>query len=314
MGLIALPSMFKRGYDKDIVIGSIAAGGVLGILIPPSVIMIIYSLVARESVGEMFAGGIIPGLLLATLYIIYIGIRSYFEPQLGPAVPRDERATWREKLVSLRAVILPVLLIFLVLGTIYAGICTPTEASAFGATGAFICAAINKRLSWDVFTQATRRTFMLIGMVMWILLGGALFNSLYRAMGAQNLVMDLVASLGLGPWMVLIMMQLSLFFLGMLMDDFAVVMLCTPIYVPIIKTLGFNSLWFAMLFMVNMQMAYLTPPYGFNLFYMKSITPPEITMGDIYRSILPFVGLQIIALVLIMIFPQLALWLPSLLK
>ena len=295
MGLIALPSMFKRGYDKDIVIGSIAAGGVLGILIPPSVIMIIYSLVARESVGEMFAGGIIPGLLLATLYILYIGIRSYFEPQLGPAVPLEERATWREKLVSLRAVILPVLLIFLVLGTIYAGICTPTEASAFGAAGAFICAAINKRLSWDVLTKATRQTFMLIGMVMWILLGAALFNSLYRAVGAQNLVMNLVDSLDLSPWMVLIMMQLSLFFLGMLMDDFAVVMLCTPIYVPIIKTLGFNSLWFAMLFMVNMQMAYLTPPYGFNLFYMKSITPPEITMGDIYRSILPFVGLQIIA-------------------
>jgi len=314
MGLIALPSMFKRGYNKDIVVGSIAAGGVLGILIPPSVIMIVYAMVARESVGELFAGGIIPGILLAVLYILYIGIRSYFQPEMGPAVPPGERATWKEKCISLKAVILPILLIMLVLGTIYAGICTPTEASAVGALGAFICAFIHKKLSWNVVKKASRKTLELTGMIMWILLGASLFNSLYRAVGAQQLIINLVSDLGWGPWTVLILMMISLFFLGMLMDDFAVVMLCTPLYVPIIKAFGFNSLWFAMLFMVNMQMAYLTPPYGFNLFYMKSITPDNITMGDIYRSVLPFVGLQLIALILVMIFPQLALWLPSLLK
>ena len=310
MGLIAMPSMFKRGYHRDIVIGSIAAGGVLGTLIPPSVIMIIYAMVARESVGDLFAGGIIPGLLLASLYCLYIAVRSYFQPHLGPAVPREERADFKKKLISLKAVLLPIILIILVLGTIYAGICTPTEASAIGAIGAFFCAAFHKKLTWTVVKKATRHTFMLTGMVMWILLGAALFNSLYRAVGAQNLIMDVVADIGLGPWGILILIQISLFVLGMLMDDFAVVMLCVPIYVPIIKNLGFDTLWFAILFMVNMQMAYLTPPYGFNLFYMKSITPKDISMGQIYRSVLPFVCLQIIGLALVMIFPQLAVWLP----
>ena len=205
-------------------------------------------------------------------------------------------------------------LIILVLGTIYAGICTPTEASAIGALGAFICTAIKKRLTYSVTWRAMTRTFMLVGMVSWILLGASLFNSLYRAVGAQNLIMTLVGDLGLAPFTVVILMMMSMFILGMLMDDFAVVMLCAPIYVPIVRTLGFNTLWFAILFMVNMQMAYLTPPYGFNLFYVKSIVPSEITMGDIYRSVVPFVGLQILALILIMIFPQIALWLPGLVK
>jgi tripartite ATP-independent transporter DctM subunit len=314
MGLIALPSMLKRNYDRNIALGSIAAGGVLGILIPPSVIMIVYAMISRESVGELFAGGIAPGLLLATLYIVYIGIRSYFQPELGPALPKTERASWREKLVSLRAVILPIILIFLVLGTIYSGICTPTEASAIGAIGAFVCTAIKGRLTFSVTWKAMTRTFMLVGMVSWILLGAALFNSLYRAVGAQNLILQMVGDLGLAPFTVVIMMMLSLFVLGMLMDDFAVVMLCAPIYVPVVRTLGFDTLWFAILFMVNMQMAYLTPPYGFNLFYVKSIVPQEITMGDIYRSVVPFVALQILGLILIMIFPQIALWLPSLVK
>lgn len=314
MGLIALPSMFKRGYNKEMVIGCIAAGGVLGILIPPSVIMIIYAMVARESVGEMFAGGVVPGLLLATFYILYIGIRCYFQPGLGPALPPEERASFKEKLVSLKAVILPICLIIVVLGSIYAGICTPTEASAIGAVGALLCAALYRKLTLTVLKKAMLQTFTLTGMVMWILLGAALFNNLYRAVGAQNLIMGLVDSLGMSPWGVLITMQISLFVLGMLMDDFAIVMLCVPIYVPVIKALGFDTLWFAMLFMVNMQMAYLTPPYGFNLFYMKSIVPPGITMGDIYRSVIPFVALQMIGLILLMIFPPLAVWLPRALR
>jgi tripartite ATP-independent transporter DctM subunit len=314
MGLIALPSMFKRGYNKEIVIGSIAAGGVLGILIPPSVIMIIYAMISRESVGDMFAGGIVPGLLLATLYILYIGIRAYFQPHIGPALPAEERATLKEKVVSLKGVVLPILLIVVVLGSIYAGVCTPTEASAIGAIGAIVSAAIHKRLSWQVLKKASTYTFMLTGMVMWILLGASIFNSLYRAAGAQNLIMELVAKTDVSPWGVIILMQLTLFVLGMLMDDFAIVMLCVPIYAPIVKALGFNTLWFAILFMVNMQMAYLTPPYGFNLFYMKSIVPEGINMGDIYRSVIPFVLLQMLGLILVMVFPQIALWLPTALK
>lgn len=314
MGLIALPSMFKRNYDKDIVIGCIAAGGVLGILIPPSIIMIIYAMISRESVGDMFAGGIVPGLLLATLYILYIGIRSYFQPSMGPALPKNERANLKEKLSSLKSVVLPIILILVVLGSIYTGVCTPTEAAAIGAIGAIISAAIHKRLSWQVIQKASTYTFMLTGMVMWILLGASIFNSLYRAVGAQGLVMDFVTRMDMSPWGVLVLMMLSLFILGMLMDDFAIVMLCVPIFVPIVKELGFNTLWFAMLFMVNMQMAYLTPPYGFNLFYMKSIVPDGISMGDIYRSVVPFICLQLLGLILVMLFPQLALWLPSVLK
>jgi tripartite ATP-independent transporter DctM subunit len=252
--------------------------------------------------------------LLAFLYILYIGIRSYFQPGLGPALAKEERATFREKIVSLRAVMLPLILIFLVLGTIYLGICTPTEAAAIGALGAFVCAAIRGKLNVSLVKTACRQTFRLVGMALWVLLGASQFNSLYRAVGAQSLIINLVGELGMTPWAILILMQVSLFVLGMLMDDFAVVMLCVPIYVPIIKVLGFNSLWFAMLFMVQMQMAYLTPPYGFNLFYLKSIVPKEITMGDLYRSVVPFVCLQMIGLILIMIFPQLALWLPTLLK
>jgi tripartite ATP-independent transporter DctM subunit len=314
MGLIALPSMFKRGYNKDIAIGCIAAGGVLGILIPPSVIMIIYAMISRESVGDMFASGVVPGLLLATLYILYIGIRSYFQPHLGPALPEAERASLGEKVASLKSVVLPIILIVLVLGSIYTGVCTPTEAAAIGAIGALVSAAIHRRLSWPVVRKASTYTFMLTGMVMWILLGASVFNSLYRAVGAQDLVMRFVSDMNLSPWGVLLLIQLSLFILGMLMDDFAIVMLCVPIYVPIVKALGFNTLWFAMLFMVNMQMAYLTPPYGFNLFYIKSIVPDGITMGDIYRSVVPFICLQFLGLVLVMVFPQLALWLPAAIK
>ncbi len=314
MGLIAMPSMMSRGYDKGIVIGSIAAGGVLGIIIPPSVIMILYAMIGRESVGDMFAGGIVPGLLLATLYIVYIGVRCHLRPELGPPVSSEKRVGWREKLQSLRAVVLPVLLIAMVLITIYAGICTPTEASAVGAMGAFLCTFLYGRLSVEVVGRSARRTFELTGMLLWILLGATVFNSLYRAAGAQELIVGLVDRLGLHPWMVLILMMASLFILGMLMDDFAVIMLCAPLYVPIVRTLGFDTLWFAILFMINMQMAYLTPPYGFNLFYIKSVVPEGVSMGDIYRSVLPFIGLQIIALVLVMLFPQLALWLPRLLK
>jgi len=311
MGMIALPSMFKRGYNKQMVIGCVAAGGVLGILIPPSVIMILYAMVARESVGQLYAGGIVPGLLLATLYCLYMGIRCYFQPEMGPAIPVAERASFKEKLISLKAVIIPIALIFLALGTIYAGICTPTEAAGVGALGGFVSAAIYRRLTLTVVKKALFQTFTITGMVMWILLGATLFSNLYRAMGAQDLVMEFVVDrLGIGRWGVLIMMQLSLFILGCLMDDFAIVLLCAPIYVPIVKALGFDTLWFAILFMVNMQMAYLTPPYGFNLFYMKSIVPPGITMGDIYKSIVPYVGMQLTGLILCMIFPQLCVWLP----
>jgi len=312
MGLIALPAMLKRNYDKRIAVGCIAAGGVLGILIPPSVIMILYAMISRESVGGMFFGGIFPGLLLSGLFIIYIGIRSTLQPYLGPPVPLEERGSLKQKLISLKAVVLPILLVVLVLGSIYTGAATPTEAAGVGAIGAFICAIIYRRLNWRVLVDITRGTFKVTGMVMWIVAAAAAFTGLYISLGAQALIIEVVTGLQVSPWAILIGMQVILFLFGMFMDDFAIVMLCAPIFVPIVRALGFDTLWFGILFIVNMQMAFLTPPFGYNLFYLRGVAPKGVTMGDIYRSIIPFVGLQALGLALVMIFPKIATWLPSL--
>ncbi|MBM4450087.1 MAG: TRAP transporter large permease subunit [Chloroflexi bacterium] len=311
MGLIALPAMLNRGYNKQIALGTIAAGGALGILIPPSIIMILYCMVTGESVGDMFAGGILPGLLLASLFIAYIGIAGRFRPQWFPVYEED--VTWKDRFASLKSVVLPVLLILLILGSIYTGIATPSEAAAIGAFGALICAAVYRKLNWQVVSEACKETFFVGGMAAWVLLGAGAFNNLYRAMGAKTMVMNMVGGLELSPWVVLIAIQLIILLLGFVIDDFAVVMMVAPIAFPIIKALGFNTLWFGILFIVNMQAAYLTPPYGFNLFYLKAIVPKGITMGDIYRSIVPFVILQIIGLIIVMLFPPIATWLPSVL-
>jgi len=311
MGLIAIPSMLKRNYNKLIAVGCVAAGGVLGIVIPPSVIMILYASFTRESVGGLFFGGIVPGVIVAILHMSYIGIRSYLQPNMAPAIAPEDRVSWREKFVSLRAIILPILLIILVLGSIWTGAATPTEAAGVGALGAFICAAIYRRVNWQMLNDSIRTTLRITCMVMWIVAAATAFNSLYVAVGARELVTELILGLEVNRWFILVGMQLTLFFLGCIMDDYAIVMLAAPIYVPIIKILGFDPLWFGILFILNMQMAYLTPPYGFNLFYLRGIVPKGITMGDIYRSIVPFVAMQGIGLILVMIFPQLALFLPN---
>jgi len=311
MGLIAIPSMLKRNYNKHLAVGCVAVGGVLGIVIPPSCIMIIYGVVGHESVAALFMGGVIPGIICAAIYNTYIGMRCWQDPKLGPAVPVEERATWGEKLASLRAVVLPLVLIVTVLGSIYTGIATPTEAAAVGALGSFVCAAIHRRLTLPVFKNAIFQVLRLTSMVMWIVAGATCFSNLYTVMGARDLITSLVMSFGMNPWLILILMQLSLFILGCMMDDYAIVMICAPIYVPIVKALGFDTLWFAILFILNMQIAYLTPPYGFNLFYLRGIVPKDITMGDLYRAVAPFIPLQILGLALVIVFPQLATWLPS---
>jgi len=313
MGLIALPSMLKRRYKKGIAVGCISAGGALGVLIPPSNPMIVYGLVAGESIGRLFAGGMIPGLVLSLLFIIYIGIRCFFQRDLGPSIPKEEVVTWQDKVISLRAVALPIFLVLAVLGSIFSGIATPSEAASIGAAGSIICAAIYRRLNWQMLLEAARRTLRLSSMVMWILLGAAAFVSVYNAIGASDLITNIVKTLPVSKWVVLAIMQLSLFILGMFLDPNGIIMLTVPVYVPIIKALGFDPLWFGIVFFVNMEMSYLTPPFGFNLFYMKGVVPPEISMADIYRSVFPFVILQAVGLILVIIFPQLALWLPTLL-
>jgi len=313
MGVIALPSMLKRGYDKSIAVGCISAGGALGILIPPSVLMIVYGVFAGESIGQLFAGGVFPGLLLASLFIIYILIRSYLQPHLCPSIPPEERPSWQERLASLRAVILPMFLVLSVLGTIFKGICTPTEAAAVGSAGSLVCAAIRRKLSWMLLKESCYEGMRLSCMVVWIIIGGSCFASLYTAIGAVEFIKGVVAALPVSRYVVLAGMQFSLFILGMLMDPGGIIMITTPIYVPLIKMLGFDPVWFGVLFMVNMEMAYLTPPFGFNLFYMKSIVPSSISMVDIYKSIVPFVILQATGLILLILFPDIILWLPKML-
>jgi tripartite ATP-independent transporter DctM subunit len=311
MGLVALPAMLKRNYDKELAVGCIMAGGVLGILIPPSIIMILYAAVSGESVGSLFMGGVFPGLILSSLFMSYVLIRSHFQPYLGPKIPKEEVPNLRERFLSLKAAILPFLLILLVLGVIYSGVATPTEASAVGAFGAALCTVIHRRFTWGVLNLALRKTFMLTAMGLWLLAAASCFNQLYCAMGASDMITHLVNGLPLSRWAILITMQLSLFVLGCLMDDWALLVLTTPIFLPIVRQLGFDTLWYGVLFIVNMQMAYLTPPYGFNIFYMKAIVPKDVTIMDIYRSIIPFVILQATGLAICMIFPQVVLWLPS---
>jgi len=312
MGLLAIPSMLARKYDKRMAVGCVAAGGVLGIVIPPSVIMILYGSVTRVSVGKLFFGGLVPGVIIACLHMTYIGIRCHLRPHMGPAIPLEERIGPREKLIALKAVIAPLCLIIAVLGAVYTGAATPTEAAGIGALGGFICAAIYRRLNWEITLDAIRTTTRITCMALWIVAAASCFNAFYIAMGARELILSLVMEMEVNRWVILAGMQLSIFFLGMIMDDYAIVVLAAPIYAPIAVGLGFDPLWFGILFILNMQMAYLTPPYGFNLFYLKGIVPKGVTMGDIYRSIIPFVGLQALGLILVMIFPQLALWIPSL--
>lgn len=311
MGLIALPIMLKKGYHKTVAIGPILAGGVLGILIPPSVSFIIYGMLTRTSIGRLFAGGIIPGMILATLYITYIGIRCWRRPADGPAIPKEERVSLKEKLALSRGLILPVLLIFTVLGSIFAGIASPTEAAAVGAFGAIICAAIHRRLNWQLLRDAAMRTATINGMIMWILFGAFIFAATFIQTGGPTVVKEFVLGLAVAPIVVIFVMQLSYFILGCLVDEITILFITIPIYMPILVGLGYDPVWFGVLFIVNMQMAYLTPPFGFTLFYMRGIAPPGVTLMDIYRSILPFIGLQAIGLMLVLFIPQLALWLPD---
>jgi tripartite ATP-independent transporter DctM subunit len=319
MGLIAIPSMLKRGYNKHMVVGTVAAGGVIGIIVPPSIIMILYALIAHVPIGKMFMGGVCPGTSGAVLFCIYIAIRCRLRPTYGPALPPEERASWREKFISLKALILPIALIVGVLGSIWAGVATPTEAAAVGAFGAFLCAAIYRRLDRTLLKSTTQQTLRLTSMVFWILAGATAFSNLYTQLGARGMIEDLVAGLNVSPWTILIFMQISLFILGSVVDDYAIVMLAGPIYVPIITMLGFDPLWFGVLFILNMSQAYLTPPYGFNLFYLKALTPfikeqsgVELTMVDLYRAVVPFVLLKLLNLIIVMSFPAIVTWLPTL--
>jgi len=313
MGIIALPEMLKRKYNKYMACGAVTAGGTLGILIPPSVLLIIYGLVDNSSIGKLYAGCILPGLMLAALFIGYIWIRCIINPSDGPPVPTSERASLKERIRLLLSMIGPVIIIFLVLGTIFTGIAAPTEAAGVGAVGAMILTSLQGQLTWKDVWVAAEQTLKASGMVLWCMFGANIFVSLYVMSGGAEFVSDLLMALGGGRWGVIIIMQFMLIFLGMFIDWTGILMLTIPIFGPLIRELGFDPIWFGVVYATNLQISFLSPPFGYALFYLKGVAPPSIKTTDIWRGSIPFIILQIIGVILLMVFPEIATWLPNLL-
>jgi len=323
MGLIALPAMVRRNYHPTIACGSILAGGTLGILIPPSILAILFAVVAQQSVGELFIGAVVPGLILSALYIAFVSAYTWVWPEAGPALPLEERVSTAEKFVLLKNMFAPISLVVLVLGIIFAGIATPVEAAGVGTFGAIVVASMHRRLNWENVRAAAITTLRVTGMVLWIIFGATLFVGFYVVNGGQDFVNEAIIGTGLGPYGILVLMMLILVVLGMFLDWVGILLLAVPIFVPLMKTLSFDgvfglpgvppkelALWFGVVYMVNMQMSFLSPPFGYALFYLKSVAPPEVTMAQIYRSSLPFLLLQATGLAICVIFPDVVLWLP----
>lgn len=313
MGVVAVPAMLKRKYDKLMVTGLVQAGGALGYLIPPSLIFILYGMLAKESIGKLWLAGIIPGICLAAMYIAYIGVRCHFQPHLGPPIPLEERPSWREKFASVRSGILPIIVIFLVLGLLIMGVTTIIECSAIGAAGALVCAAIHRRLSWKLIREAADETWRLMTLMLWIFVSALLFGAVYNGLGAVHVMEHLLVGF-VGPGRgVIVLMMLSWVGMGMIMDDTAMLIIFAPLYIPIVQHLGFSLIWFGVLYVITVEMALLTPPFGFSLFIMRGVVPKDsgITMGDLYRSVIPFVGIQAVFLALLLAFPEICMWLPG---
>jgi tripartite ATP-independent transporter DctM subunit len=310
---IALPELLRRGYDKVMVTGVIQAGSSLGILIPPSVVLVLYGLIARQPMGQLWLAGVFPGLLLASLFVAYVAIRCYLQPGLGPVLPADERkVSWGTKIRLLGAGVIPFLIFFSMTGLFLMGKTSLVESSAVGAAGATLAAIFRRRLTWPVLEQTVRKTLGISCMFLWIILAALCFGAVFDGLGAVHGLRYLfLEKWGLDPWTILIMMQISYLLMGTFLDDTAMLVIVAPLYVPIVIALGFDPVWYGVLYTITCQIAYMTPPFGYNLFLMRAMAPPEITLGDIYKSIVPFVFVMIIGLAIVMIFPQIALWLPN---
>ncbi len=311
---IALPELLKRGYDKRMVTGVIQGGSSLGILIPPSVVLVLYAMIARQPVGQLWLAGLFPGLLMAALFIIYIAIRCYRNPALGKPLAVEELAaiTRAEKFRLLRAGLLPLAIFATMMVPFVNGWTSLVESSAIGAMAALVAAILKRRMTRLVFENSVRNTLGISCMFMWIILAALGFGAVFDGLGAVRAIDDLFTDkLGLSPWTILILMQLSFLVMGTFLDDTAMLVIVAPLYVPLVGALGFDLIWYGVLYTITTQIAYLTPPFGYNLFLMRAMAPPEVTLRDIYVSIVPFVGLMLLTLVLLIAFPQIALWLPQ---
>ncbi|MEH6559989.1 MAG: TRAP transporter large permease subunit [Marinobacter sp.] len=325
MGIIALPAMLKRGYDHKIAIGSIMAGGTLGILIPPSILAILYAVVAQQSVGELYLGSVIPGLMLSSLYIAYVLIRSWLNPSLGPPIPIDERISLREKLRLLKGLVAPLILVALVLGLLFGGIATPVEAAGIGSFGAIVVALMHRKFTIGGLREASITTAKATAMVLWIMFGASVFVGFYILQGGQEFVTDAILGTGMSSYGILFLLMVLLVVLGMFLDWVGILLLAVPIFIPIVKALTFDGLfgfppvdgddvvlWFGVLYLVNMQMSFLSPPFGYALFYIRGVCPPEISMGTIFKSALVFLAIQAFGLMVCIAIPGVVTWLPGL--
>ncbi len=312
MGMLALPEMLRRRYSPGLATGTICAAGTLGILIPPSVLTIVYAVTAQVSIGKMLIAGIVPGMILATLYIGYILIVCWLKPDAAP-LPKDfEPAPLRQRLAALTSLILPGLLILLILGSIFFGIATPTEAAAVGVAGAAVAAAIERKLTLDAAFSAAVDTARATAMILWITIGAKAYVAIFTGLGGADSLLNLIRSLDVGPYVILTVMLLILIFLGTVLDEIGIILLTVPVFIPIVKFLGFDEIWFGVLYAITIQMGYISPPFGYTLFYMKGVLPSGLHMGIVYRGIAPFFLLQGAGIIIAMMTPGLMTILPRL--
>jgi tripartite ATP-independent transporter DctM subunit len=311
---IALPELRRRGYDKVMITGVIQAGSSLGILIPPSVVLVLYAMIARQPVLQLWLAGVLPGLLMAAIFAIYVYVRCRINPKLGPALSEEERSkiTWAERISLLREGVIPLVIFGLMMGMFLTGVTSLVESSAVGALLTVIAAIIERKLTWQVMENSLRNTLSVTCMFMWIILAALCFSAVYDGLGAVRAIETLlVKTWEFDPWTILILMLISFIIMGAFLDDTAMLVIVAPLYIPLVAKMGFNPIWFGILYTVTCQIAYITPPFGYNLFLMRAMAPPDISLMDIYRSIVPFFVLMVISLIILMIFPQISLWLPQ---
>lgn len=312
MGILALPEMLRRGYKPELVLGTICASGTLGILIPPSVLTIVYAVTAQISIGQMLIAGIVPGMILAGLYIAYIVVIGWIRPEWVPVDPHARSASWGEKLAALKALTFPSMLIVLILGSIFFGIATPTESAAVGVAGAMIPAAFKRRLRWGMLRESGVDTLKATSMILWITLGAKAYVAIFTGLGGADTLLGFIKGLEVNRWLILGAMMLLLVFLGTVLDELGIILLTVPVFLPIVRLLGFDELWFGVLYAITIQMGYISPPFGYTLFYIKGTLPKHIGMDVVYRGVLPFFVLQFVGLLICAAFPDLVTYLPRL--
>ncbi len=308
-GLVGMPPMRKKGYKASVIFGTIGSAGTLGILIPPSITLIVIGMMTGQSIGKLFAGGLAAGLIILASFILYILVRSYLDPTLCPAM--DETVSFKQKLNALKSVSLPALIIAAILGTIFLGVATPTEAASVGALAVALAVALRGEFNWAFFKEVSHTTAAITGMVLWIMFGAAGFVAVYSGGGGVYFVQELLAGLEVNRWVLFLLMQLFVLVLGMFLDPMGIILLCLPIFYPVVQQLGFDPIWFGVLFQVNLCIGYITPPFGYNLFYLKSLSP-KTDMRTIYASVFPFIALMLFCEVLMILFPELIVYLPAL--